>query len=168
MKTPNNTKEAEKNTAILTEREMQGLHNLQRGIGEVCLLMAGHPLYGNMFLGDLRRTVMMPVLLNQYRIIRNAQDRTLGFISWARVDEAVHKRLMKGVLKLQDKDWKSGDLAVVMSIVSPGMEAGERMLKEVKKEHFAEEPLWVINGNAGEHEPKLKQYDLPAEAGGAV
>lgn len=153
----------EKNTALFTEKEVQGLHNLQRGVGEVCLLMAGHPLYKDMFLGDLRRAVVMPVLLNQYRIVRNAQDRTLGFISWARVDETVHKRLMNGVLKLQDKDWQSGNFAVVMDIVSPGTEAGARMLKEVKKELFAEETLWVVDSHAGAREPKLKQYALPAE-----
>lgn len=154
---------AEVSAAAPADRQLQGLRNLQRGLGEVCLLMAAHPLYGGLFLGDIRRVVMMPVLLNQYRIIRNKQDRTLGFISWARVSEAVHKRLMQGVLKLQDKDWNGGELAVVMDVVAPDAAAGARMLREVKQTLFAEQPLWVVDSNAATHEPKLKQYAAATE-----
>ena len=150
-------------TTTDTAAQLRGLRNLQRGVGEVCLLMAAHPLYGEMFLGDIRRAVLMPVLLNQYRIVRNKSDRTLGFISWARVSEKVHKRLMQGVLKLQDKDWNSGDLPVVMDVVSFDEAAGARMLREVKQTLFAEAPLWVVNSTAGAHEPKLKTY-APAPA----
>ena len=101
-----------------SEAARQGLKNLQRGVGEVAILMASHPVYGGLFLSDLRRVVAPPVLFNQYRIIRNQQARTLGFVSWALVNEAVLKRLMKGLLKLRFQDWQSGDNAVIMDVAA--------------------------------------------------
>lgn len=143
--------------------EQQGLRNLQRGVGEVCLLMAGHQRYGSLFLGDIHRSVVPAVLLGQYRIVRSRQERTVGFVSWARVDRQVHRRLMQGVLKLQPQDWQGGDMAVVMDIVAATEEAGARMLREIKRQHFAEQELWVVDSGAGRHEPALRLYALPPD-----
>lgn len=148
----------------LTPEQMRGLHNLQRGVGEVCMLMSGHPYYGNMFLGDISRSVIPPVLLNQYRLVRNQKDRTVGFVSWAMVDKAVHQRLMRGVLKLQQKDWQSGDIAVVMDVVAPTPEGGSRMLGAIKQEQFSDKGMWIIDSTAGANAPKLKRYTPPLNA----
>ena len=141
-----------------SEAARQGFKNLQRGVGEVAILMASHPVYGGLFLGDLRRIVVPPVLFNQYRIIRNQQARTLGFVSWAMVNEAVLKRLMKGLLKLRFQDWQSGDNAVIMDVAAFTPEAGQRMLAEVKKSEFAETRLWNSCPNAAAGEPKLTEW----------
>lgn len=139
-------------------QQLRGLRNLQRDVGEVAMLMAGHPTYKGLFLTDLRRAVMPAVLYNQYRIIRNNQDRIIGFISWATVSQAVHKRLMSGQLKLQMLDWNSGDMAVVMDVVAPTIVAGEQILTELKTTLFTDSDLWVVQPNAGAHEPKLALY----------
>ena len=142
------------------EAQLRGLHNLQRGVGEVAMLFAEHPLYKGWYLADIRRQVMPAVLHNQYRVIRNKQDRTIGYISWAKVSEETHKRLMNGRLKLQLGDWASGDIAVAIDVAAPNAEASERILRELKLGLFADEILWIIRTDAGTNEPKLCEYKL--------
>ena len=105
-----------------------------------------------------------PVLFNQYRIIRNQQARTLGFVSWALVNEAVLKRLMKGLLKLRFQDWQSGDNAVIMDVAAFTPAAGRHMLAEVKKSEFAKTHLWISRPSAAAGEPKLTELEYPPMA----
>ena len=145
------------------QAQLRGLRNLQRGVGEVALLLAGHPQYKGLFLGDLRRMVMPAVLYNQYRVVRNRSDRTVAYVSWARVSDAVHERLMSGRLKLKLQDWTGGEHAVVMDVAAPTTAGGGRVLRELKSGVFAEENLWVVRTNAGLHEPKLALYEPSSE-----
>ena len=145
--------------------QLLGLGNLHRGLGEVAMFLAGHAAYKGMFLSDLRRSVLPAVLHNQYRIIRNRQERTVGYVSWAMVNEEVHKRLIGGRLKLQLEDWISGDLAVVMDVASATASSGERILRELKVGLFPKEDLWLIRTDAGMHDPKLAKYRLREVSG---
>lgn len=133
----------------LSEAEREGLRNLQRGVGEVCLFLAGHAAYGHLMLEELRRVVMMPVLLNQYRVVWNGAGRTVGFVSWARVSEEVHARLMGGVLKLRARDWRGGEVGVVMDVAAGTEEGVRRILRELKAEVFGGEALWVVEAGVG-------------------
>ena len=138
------------------EELKKSLANLQRGVGEAAIFLSGHQEFGGMFLSDLLRVVMPPVMLNQYRIIRDRSGRTAGFVSWALASEEVVARLMRGQFKLRSDDWRSGDTLVVMDVAAPSAEAGRRFLMELRRQEFADKEVWVLHPSAAQHEPKLR------------
>ena len=99
--------------------QLLGLGNLHRGLGEVAMFLAGHAAYKGMFLSDLRRSMLPAVLHNQYRIIRNRQERTVGYVSWAMVTEELAERLEAGeeAFKLGRDDWNCGGRRIVVDEV---------------------------------------------------
>ena len=101
-----------------------------------------------------------PVLFNQYASSAT-NSAHLGFVSWALVNEAVLKRLMKGLLKLRFQDWQSGDNAVIMDVAAFTPAAGRHMLAEVKKSEFAKTHLWISRPSAAAGEPKLTEWNIP-------
>ena len=125
---------------------LRGLHNLQRGVGEVALLLAHHPEYGSLFLGDLKRRVVPPVLLNQCKIVRDRRERTVGFVSWALVNERVRQKLMDGVFGLRPADWRCGDSIVIMDAVAPSPAATDKIVVEVAETQFAGQKVWKALG----------------------
>lgn len=163
MNTPDTPEQTQEDLEQALPAQLRGLHNLQRGIGEVAMLLARHPAYQGRFLSDFRRTVVPAVLFNQHRVIRNRQNRTIGYVSWAKVSEKVHQRLMSGRLNLQLAEWRSGDMAVVLEIAAPAPVDIERILHELKTDLFKEEPLWIYRSAAGADEPKLAVYQPPGE-----
>jgi cytolysin-activating lysine-acyltransferase len=61
---------------------------------------------------------MTPILLQQFRIYY-AQDRPVGVVLWAKVDDEVEQRLKSGATKLRPQDWKSGTKPHVVEVIAP-------------------------------------------------
>ncbi len=139
-------KTKKENGKLDIESLRRGIDAMHRGVGEAATVMARDEKYREMFLGDLRRLVMPPVLLNQYRIVRDGKDRTVGFAAWARVNEKTQQRLMRGRLTLKLDEWQNGDETAVMIVAAPSEAAGRKILRALQKEDFAEhKKVWVAN-----------------------
>jgi cytolysin-activating lysine-acyltransferase len=62
--------------------------------------------------------VIAPVALQQYRFYRDAQGRLVGFAAWAFLSAEVEARLNAGDQRLAPNDWKSGDRAWLLTVMS--------------------------------------------------
>lgn len=104
--------------------------------GEITWLMSQSPLHKNLFLSDLEWKVMVPVMLQQFRLFYD-QEKPVGVIFWALVDDEVAARLSSGDKRLRPQDWKSGDKREVVEIVAP-FGGAEEMMADLRKRVFGE------------------------------
>ena len=142
-------------------------------LGEVVWLMSQSALHKQFFISDLewsacaaRKTKgpMTPILLQQFRMFY-ADDRPIGVLLWAFVNDEVEARLSQGITKLRPQDCprgiepkkKSGDrLWVLRQQASKNVEAiapfggAEEMVKDLKAKVFAERELrYLAVGEGG-------------------
>ncbi len=82
---------------------------------------------------------MTPVLLQQFRTFY-AQDRPIGVVLWASVDDETAGRLAQGTTKLRPQDWKSGNLLWVVEVIAP-FGGAEEMVKDLKANVFPTKPV---------------------------
>ena len=89
--------------------------------GLIVEAMAGQPVYQGYTLADVRRLVVPPVRLGQYRIWVDEETRRFAaFATWAWTDAAGWRRLCAEDERFQVGDWRSGMIPVVMDLVAPG------------------------------------------------
>jgi len=124
------------------------LATLERAIGEAALLMMHHPAYRYRHLGDLRRLVLPPVLLNQYKFVRDRKDRTIGFVAWAPVSDKVRSRLLEGHLALRLPEWSGGEHIVIMAAIAPTPSIQQKILREMAKTEFSGKEVWHARSGA--------------------
>lgn len=63
---------------------------------------------------------------------RNPQEKPVGVVFWAFVNDEVAQRLVGGDKRLRPQDWKSGDKREVVEIVAPFGRA-EEMVKDLER-----------------------------------
>ncbi len=56
---------------------------LESVLGTVAYLMMRSPMHRYVFVGDWEWLIMPPVLLRQFRVFRDKDNRPVGFVSWA-------------------------------------------------------------------------------------
>lgn len=143
---PPNDNSAPDNAAAM-RRQADALY---RGIGIAAMAMARTKEYGGVFVGDLRRAVAPPVVLNQYRIVHDKSGKTAGFFAWAKVSEQVRERLMLGRPALRFGEWQSGAEIVVMIAAAASDNARRKMLQALLKDDFAgSEKVWIADAYGG-------------------
>lgn len=103
--------------------------------GEITWLMSQSPVHKNLFLSDLEWKVMVPVMLQQFRLFYD-QEKPVGVIFWAFVNDEVAQRLAGGDKRLRPQDWKSGERREVVEIVAP-FGGAEEMVKDLEEKVFA-------------------------------
>ena len=122
----------------------RGADALFQGVGAAAMVMARAEEYRGLFLGDLRRMVVPPVVLQQYRIVQDKKGGNVGFVAWARVDGKVRDRLMRGRAALKFEEWQCGDETAVMILAAPSRTAGRKMLQAMLGEDFAgHNKVWI-------------------------
>lgn len=119
---------------------------LERVGGEATLLLMHHPRYRHRHLADLRRLLLSPVLINQYRFVQDRQGRYAGFATWALVNEEVHRRLMDESPTLRPSEWLCGDIPVIMLVVAPSASAERKIVDAVAQAEFEGKPAWRACG----------------------
>lgn len=120
-------------------------------LGEIVWLMSQSPLHKQFFISDLEWFVMTPVLLQQFRIFY-AQNKPMGVVLWAFVNDEVEGRLKEGVTKLRPQDWKSGDKLWAVEVIAP-FGGAEEMIKDLKAKVFpAREIRFVAVSKEGKKE----------------
>ena len=130
------------------ERRKRFIRGVRETVGEVALLMAAVGTHRYHYIQDLNWMVFPPVALGQYKLVRNAKEETIGFVSWALVSDDVLGRMREGAVKLRPEDWKSGETAVAIDAV--GTVEPRRLLQALKGEVFADRKLMTaVHGASG-------------------
>lgn len=131
---PETTGEGAHATVNFTVDEQElAKHNLEQArdslaklpmLGPAMWLYANAPDKKFMFVGDIQWTLLPPVILDQCRLYTK-NGIPWAFITWARVNDAIHERLLAGVARLAPHEWHSGDHCWLIDTVAPfgGVEA---------------------------------------------
>ena len=88
-------------------------------IGEITSLLMLSKVHRKLQVRDIADMILPPVLLNQYRIYRNAKGQPIAFVTWARFSENAEKSYLSGQKVLSREDWKSGDFVYVTDFIAP-------------------------------------------------
>ncbi len=126
-------------------------------LGEMVWVMSQSPVYKRMAIGDLEWMLMPPMLLNQYRVF-HAGAQPVGFALWAQLSEAVEKRLNESVtagktLRLEPKDWNSGDRLWLIELVCPAAntqnQLNQKLVADLANTVFKNKPFSFHQIQAG-------------------
>ncbi len=105
-------------------------------LGEAVLVLlnsAAHRL--TFFVGDLEWLLLPAISKEQFRLYKDKENKPVGLILWAYVNDEVDKRLDMGIGKLGFNDWNSGKTLWIIDLIAP-MGGGDKMLKELKETAF--------------------------------
>lgn len=116
---------------------------LESTIGAISLLAIKSQSHKYLFISDLEWLVIPAVAQKQFTLIRNSKNEPIAFISWAKVSEDVEKRLLSGSIKLQPKDWNSGDKSYVIDVISPFAPIKE-ILKQLPETSFKKDQIKIL------------------------
>ena len=109
-------------------------------VGEVVMLMSGHSQHEHNWLLDLKTSLFPAVALRQFKIIRGSNDQTVGFVSWAKVNEEAEERL-KQTGRLRPADWDSGDRVVLVEVIGPSNKAEDELAEKIRADVFENIPI---------------------------
>ena len=104
-------------------------------LGAVCLLTTKSPSHRYLFSSEYEWMIIPPIAAKQFSLFRNDKKEPIAFVSWARVNDEIEKRLLDGALKLRSQDWTSGDKLYIIDIISPFIPIPE-ILKELNQGQF--------------------------------
>jgi hemolysin-activating ACP:hemolysin acyltransferase len=76
------------------------------------------PAFRHVFLADLEWMVLPPILLNQFRLLRDG-NRIVAFAAWASLSEEAEARLQQPNPRLSPAEWKSGDRLWLVHLFAP-------------------------------------------------
>ena len=103
-------------------------------LGEITWLMTQSPSHKGFFISDLEWMIMVPVMLQQFRLFYD-KDKPIGVALYARVDDEVEERLKSGSARLRPQDWKSGTKLWIVEIIAP-FGGHEAMMTDFKQQLF--------------------------------
>jgi len=105
-------------------------------LGEAILVLANSNAHRlSFFIGDLDWLLLPPLAKEQFRLYKDKDNKPMGLILWAYVNEEVDKRLELGIGKLGQNDWNSGDTLWIIDLIAP-IGGGDKMLEELKSSAF--------------------------------
>jgi cytolysin-activating lysine-acyltransferase len=125
------------------EIQIPNFISLESTLGAVAMLAMKSGSHKHMFFSDMEWLVLPAVGLKQFSLFRSKKNEPIAFVSWASVSEEVEERLLKGITKLQPKDWNSGDRLYIVDIVNPFNVAGE-IFRELNEKHFKEKKVKLL------------------------
>ena len=117
--------------------------SFERTVGEVLLFLGMHPLYEQMFLEEIGTQLLPSILLRQFRVLRDENGITMGYVSWARTDKKTRQSMLAGE-ELTEGSWQSGDDVVIVHAAGPTLGSGKKLLDKVKEEVFAGEEVRML------------------------
>lgn len=108
-------------------------------LGEIVWLMSQSANHKTFFISDLEWMIMVPVMLQQFRIFYD-QQKPIGVALWGFVNDEVEARLAAGNMKLKPQDWKSGEKLWVAELIAPFGEQ-DAMMQDLKSQVFPEQTI---------------------------
>ncbi len=93
---------------------------LETVLGAINWLTIHSPQHRHLFISDLEWSIIPPVMLKQFKLFKDQDNKTIAFTSWAKISQEVEDRILKtGNTKLAPKDWNSGDRIHLMDVLTP-------------------------------------------------
>ena len=120
----------------MTNKTFEMKAKLTEVLGEAILVLTNsyaHRL--TFFIGDIEWLLLPPLAKEQFRLYRDKDNKPVGLILWAYVNDEVEKRLEMGIGKLGINDWNSGKKLWIIDLIAP-TGGGEKMLEELKNTVF--------------------------------
>ncbi|MBI4967808.1 MAG: toxin-activating lysine-acyltransferase [Rhodospirillales bacterium] len=111
-------------------------------LGDIAWLMTQSVAHKHLFISDIEWLVMPPILTRQFRLVRQGAQ-PVAYVSWAMLNAKLEARFVAGNTRLRPADWKSGDRAWIVDIVSP-FGPSDQLLTRIKAELFPMQPLRVL------------------------
>ena len=122
-------------------------------LGEIALMMSKSDDHHLMHLQDVLWRVWPAVRARQIMLVKGSAKEggeTVGFVSWAMMDDESLENLRSGPHSLRPVDWRSGNQAVVIDAF--GSEPRMSLIRMLKKSRVAGESLlfwrWAKDGRA--------------------
>ena len=93
---------------------------LETVLGAINWLAINSPQHRHLFISDLDWAILPPVMLKQFKLFKDQDNKTIAFTSWAKISEEVEERILKtGNTKLAPGDWNSGDRVHLIDALTP-------------------------------------------------
>lgn len=87
-------------------------------LGPAIWLYAKDPIRKFTFIAETDFTIMPPIILDQCRLYTRSQI-PFAFVTWAKVNDDVHNRLLSGTPKIAPHEWQGGENIWLIDIVTP-------------------------------------------------
>lgn len=116
---------------------------LESTVGAVVLLATKSQSHKYLFISDLEPLIFPPIMHKQFTLFRNNKNEPLAFISWAKVNEEVEKRLLSGVMKLKPQDWNSGDRIYIIDAIT-SLPSTKEFLKQLQENKFKDQKVNIL------------------------
>ncbi len=105
-------------------------------LGEALLVLLNSNAHRlNFFISDVEWLLLAPISKEQFRLYKDKEEKPVGLILWAFVNEEVNKRLEMGIGKLGFNEWNSGDILWIIDLIAP-LGGADKMLEELKQTVF--------------------------------
>lgn len=105
-------------------------------LGEALLVLLNSNAHRlNFFISDIEWLLLAPISKEQFRLYKDKEEKPVGLILWAFVNEEVNKRLEMGIGKLGFNEWNSGDILWIIDLIAP-LGGADKMLEELKQTVF--------------------------------
>lgn len=147
----NSAKSSEAEKTIVSDKskiQIPQFIALESTLGAITILAMKSQSHKYLFTSDLEWLVIPAVAQRQFMLFRNSKNEPISFVSWANISDETEKRLLSGSLKLQPKDWNSGNKKYVIDVISPFVSTKE-VLKELKEKYFKEEEIKIMQPKKG-------------------
>tara|TARA_Y100000389_G_C17431482_1_gene502885 strand:+ start:349 stop:876 length:528 start_codon:yes stop_codon:yes gene_type:complete len=93
---------------------------LETVLGAINWLTIHSPQHRHLFISDLDWAILPPVMLKQFKLFKDQDNKTIAFTSWAKISQDVEDRILKtGNTKLAPGDWNSGDKIHLIDALTP-------------------------------------------------
>lgn len=93
---------------------------LETVLGAINWLTINSPQHRHLFISDLDWAILPPVMLKQFKLFKDEDNKTIAFTSWAKISQDVEDRILKtGNTKLAPGDWNSGDKIHLIDALTP-------------------------------------------------
>lgn len=134
--------------------------SLESTIGAISLLASRSQAHKHLFLSDLEWLVLPAIAQKQFTLFRSEKNEPVAFVSWAKINDEVEKRLLSGTIKLQPKDWNSGDKLYIVDIISPFANSKE-ILKKLQENQLKDKDVKILRpakGKKGLEPVNVKEF----------
>jgi cytolysin-activating lysine-acyltransferase len=114
-----NKKDNSSPATMFSEKTPEGAaRTVSQVFGEIAWLFTQSPNHKNLYVSDLESRVMVPVILQQFRLFYD-QQKPVGVLFWAMANDETAKRIEAGEKRLRPQDWKSGDKIKLVEVIAP-------------------------------------------------
>lgn len=105
MNKMNDLKAEEQTPSAVNESDDDGSNKtIASMMGEIVWLMSQSEVHKHLSLADLEWLLMPPIILGQYKLFRDKNQKPMGAALWGYLDESAEKKL-KTIGKLAPQDW---------------------------------------------------------------